>query len=89
MKYIKLNQIDCEGNEYNVAIDCSSIVIMSEVLTGTKIHFNDGYDDINVTESIDEIIELIEAPINEIVKIIEKMTGNNDNTDCCCDMRLN
>lgn len=78
MKYIKLTGIGTYGNVFDLAVDALDIKYMQTVNDITVIRLTN--DEFTVTESIDEIIELIEAPSNAIVKLIEKMTEDNDST---------
>lgn len=77
MKYIKLTGIGTYGNVFDLAVDALDIKYMQTVNDITVIRLTN--DEFTVTESIDEIIELIEAPSNAVVKLIEKMTSNDDN----------
>lgn len=78
MKYIKLTGIGTYGNVFDLAVNALDIKYMQTVNDITAIRLTN--DEFTVTESIDEIIELIEAPSNAIVKLIEKMTEDNDST---------
>lgn len=75
-KYIKLTGIGKYGNVFELAVNALDIKYMQTVNDITVIRLTN--DEFTVTESIDEIIELIEAPSNAIVKLIEKMTEDND-----------
>lgn len=77
-KYIKLTGIGKYGNVFELAVNALDIKYMQTVNDITVIRLTN--DEFTVTESIDEIIELIEAPSNAIVKLIEKMTEDNDCT---------
>lgn len=77
-KYIKLTGIGKYGNVFELAVNALDIKYMQTVNDITVIRLTN--DEFTVTESIDEIIELIEAPSNAIVKLIEKMTEDNDGT---------
>lgn len=77
-KYIKLTGIGKYGNVFELAVNALDIKYMQTVNDITAIRLTN--DEFTVTESIDEIIELIEAPSNAIVKLIEKMTEDNDST---------
>lgn len=78
MKYIKLTGIGKFGNTYDLAINVFDIKYMQTVNDITVIRLTN--DEFTVSESIDEIINLIEAPSNALVKLIDKMTGDNDDT---------
>lgn len=78
MKYIKLTGIGKYGNVFELAVNALDIKYMQTVNDITVIRLTN--DEFTVTQSIDEIIELIEAPSNAIVKLIEKMTSNDDNS---------
>lgn len=77
-KYIKLTGIGKYSNVFELAVNALDIKYMQTVNDITVIRLTN--DEFTVTESIDEIIELIEAPSNAIVKLIEKMTEDNDGT---------
>lgn len=78
MRFLKLTGIGKFGNVFELAVDALDIKYMQTVNEITVIRLTN--DEFTVTESIDEIIELIEAPSNAIVKLIEKMTEDNDST---------
>lgn len=86
MKYIKLTGIGKFGNTYDLTINVFDIKYMQNVNDITVIRLTN--EEFTVAESIDEIIELIEAPSNALVKLIEKMTGN-DHNDGHFDVNLN
>lgn len=77
MKLIKLTCIEKFGSIAKLSINPFDIKYLKEVNELTVIKLTD-YE-FTVSESIDEIIELIEAPNNALMKIIEKMTSNDDN----------
>lgn len=77
-KYVKLTGIGQFGNTFELAVNALDIKYMQTVNDITAIRLTN--DEFTVTQSIDEIIELIEAPSNAIVKLIEKITGNDDDT---------
>lgn len=78
MKYIKLNGIGKYGNVFELAVDALDIKYMEAVNEITLIRLTS--DEFTVTDSIDEIIEKIEAPSNAIAKLIKKITEDNDST---------
>lgn len=78
MKLISLTCIEKFGSVAKLAINPFDIKYLKEVNEITVIKLTD--NEFTVSESIDEIIELIEAPSIAIVKLIEKMTEDNDST---------
>lgn len=78
MKYIKLNGIGKYGNVFELAVDALDIKYMEAINEITLIRLTS--DEFTVTDSIDEIIEKIEAPSNAIAKLIKKITEDNDST---------
>lgn len=76
MNYIKLTVVGHFGNTSELAIDTLNIKYMHSVDEIKIIKLSD--EEFTVTQSIDEIIEKIEAHSNAILKIIEKMTGDDD-----------
>lgn len=76
MNYIKLTVVGYFGNTSELAIDTLNIKYMHSVDEIKIIKLSD--EEFTVTQSIDEIIEKIEAHSNAILKIIENMTGDDD-----------
>lgn len=78
MKYIKLTGIGKYENRFELAIDALDIKYMQKVNEITVIRLTN--DEFNVTQSIDEIIKLIEAHSDTEVKPIDKITEYNNRT---------
>lgn len=74
MKIIKLNGIGDFGNTFDLAIDCFDIKYMMTLNEITVIKLSD--NEFTVTESIDEIIELIATPSDALMKVIKSLSEN-------------